>query len=61
MENPNFTKMSPDYKKRFRNMIEKDKKEKEEKARIKAKKEEEKKRKAEEEKLKKLYNKSNMN
>ena len=53
--------MSPDYKKRFRNMIEKDKKEKEEKARIKAEKEEEKRRKAEEEKLKKLYNKSNMN
>ena len=58
MENPNFTKMSPDYKKRFRNMIEKDR---QEKARIKAEKEEEKKRKAEEEKLKKLYNKSKIN
>ena len=31
MENPNFTKMSPDYKKRFREMIEKDRKEKEKK------------------------------
>ena len=50
--------MSPDYKKRFRNMIEKDR---QEKAKIKAEKEEEKKRKAEEEKLKKLYNKSKMN
>ena len=39
MENPNFTKMSPDYKKRFREMIEKDRKEKEKKKQEKMQKE----------------------
>ena len=31
MENPNFTKMSPDYKKRYREMIEKHNKDKKKK------------------------------
>ena len=31
MEDPNFTKMSPDYKKRYRDMIEKTKKQKKKK------------------------------
>ena len=56
-EDPNFTKMSPEYKKRYREMIRKDKEDKDEKARIKAEQEEKKRR---EEALKKLYNKSKM-
>ena len=56
-EDPNFTKMSPEYKKRYREMIRKDKEDKDEKARIKAEQEEKKKR---DDAIKKLYNKSNM-
>ena len=41
-EDPNFTKMSPEYKKRYREMIRKDKEDKDEKARIKAEQEEKK-------------------
>jgi len=57
MEDPNFTKMLPEYKKRYREMIRKDKEDKDEKARIKAEQEEKKKK---EEALKKLYPNSNM-
>ena len=57
MEDPNFTKMLPEYKKRYREMIRKDKEDKDEKARLKAEQEEKKKR---DEALRKLYNKSNM-
>ena len=56
-EDPNFTKMSPEYKKRYREMIRKDKEDKDEKARLKAEQEEKKKR---DDALRKLYNKSNM-
>ena len=57
MEDPNFTKMLPEYKKRYREMIRKDKEDKDEKARLKAEQEEKKKR---DDALRKLYNKSNM-
>ena len=39
MADPNFTKMSPEYKKRYREMIEKDRKEKEKKKQEKMQKE----------------------
>lgn len=57
MEDPNFTKMLPEYKKRYREMIRKDKEDKDRKAQEKIKQEEKKRR---EEELKKLYNKSRM-
>ena len=58
MEDPNFTKMLPEYKKRYREMIRKDKEDKDKKARLEAARLE-----AEEKKRKEkiLYNKSQMN